>query len=111
MFITTSFIFFFVSTWAGVYSIVSEIYPLSIRSKDMAVTTAGNWAWGFMISFVTTDITNEIQFVYGFVFFGCICFATVFTYFFVYETKGLSLEIADQLYASGIPAWKTGRNM
>ena len=73
----------------------------------MAVATASNWTWGFLISFFTTSITNKIQFAYGFVFFGCICFATVFTYFFVYETKGLSLEIADQLYASGIPAWKT----
>lgn len=109
IFITTLFIFFFASTWAGgVYSIVSEIYPLRIRSKAMAVATAGNWTWGFLISFFTTAITNKIQFAYGFVFFGCICFGTIFTYFFVYETKGLSLEEVDQLYASGIPAWKSG---
>lgn len=108
IFITTLFIFFFASTWAGgVYSIISEIYPLRIRSKGMAVATAGNWTWGFLISFFTTSITDKIGFAYGYVFFGCVVFGFVFTYLFVYETKGLSLEEVDQLYASGISAWNS----
>lgn len=108
IFISCLFIFFFATSWAAsCFSIVSEIYPLRIRSKGMAVATASNWTWNFLISFFTTSITKKIHFAFGFVFFGCCVFGAFFTYFFAYETKGLSLEEVDLLYASGIPAWKS----
>lgn len=109
IFITCCFIFCFASTWAGgVYSIISEIYPLRIRSKAMAVATASNWIWGFLISFFSPFIVSAIHFYYGFVFLGCIIFSFFYVYFFVYETKGLSLEEVDEMYASGVLAWKSG---
>ncbi|WLF77502.1 hexose transporter hxt5 [Lodderomyces elongisporus] len=108
IFITCLFIFFFASTWAGgVYSIISEIYPLKIRSKAMGIASSANWIFGFLISFFTSFITDAIHFYYGFVFFGCLLFSIFFVYFMVYETKGLSLEEVDELYQSGIPAWKS----
>lgn len=106
IFISCLFIFFFASTWAGgVYTIVSEIYPLRIRSKAMSIATAANWTWGFLISFFTPFITSAIHFYYGFVFTGCIIFSFFYTYFFVYETKGLSLEEVDELYALDCKPW------
>ncbi|KAI3402443.1 hypothetical protein KGF56_004851 [Candida oxycetoniae] len=108
IFITSLYIFFFASTWAGgVYSIVSEIYPLKVRSKAMGVANAANWIFGFLISFFTSFITSAIHFYYGFVFFGCLLFSIFFVYFAVYETKGLTLEEVDELYASGVLAWKS----
>lgn len=108
IFITCLFIFFFASTWAGgVYAIVSETYPLRVRSKGMAVATAANWMWGFLISFFTPFITGAIHFYYGFVFTGCLIFSFFYVYFCVRETKGLSLEEIDELYASDIPPWQT----
>ncbi|KAG5417045.1 HXT5 [Candida metapsilosis] len=108
IFITCLFIFIFASTWAGgVYSIVSELYPLKVRSKAIGVASAANWIFGFLISFFTSFITQAIHFYYGFVFFGCLVFSIFFAYFMVYETKGLSLEDVDELYQSGIPAWKS----
>lgn len=108
IFISCLFIFFFASTWAGgVYTIVSEIYPLRIRSKAIAISSACNWLFGFLISFFTPMITAEIHFYYGFVFTGCLIFSFFFVYFFVYETKGLTLEEVDELYAQDIPAWKS----
>ena len=87
IFITTLYIFFFASTWAGgVYCIVSETYPLRIRSKAMSVATAANWIWGFLISFFTPFITSAIHFYYGFVFTGCLLFSFFYVYFFVVET-------------------------
>ncbi|CAK9440486.1 uncharacterized protein LODBEIA_P45800 [Lodderomyces beijingensis] len=110
IFITSLFIFFFASTWAGgVYSIISEIYPLKIRSKAMGVASSANWIFGFLISFFTSFITDAIHFYYGFVFFGCLVFSIFFVYFMVYETKGLSLEEVDEMYQSGIPAWKSSK--
>ncbi|CAH2356038.1 high-affinity hexose transporter Hxt6p [[Candida] railenensis] len=110
IFITCLYIFFFASTWAGgVYCIVSEIYPLRIRSKAMSVATAANWIWGFLISFFTPFITSAIHFYYGFVFAGCLIFAFFYVYFFVMETKGLSLEEVDELYASGVTAMSSSK--
>lgn len=108
IFITCLFIFFFASSWAGgVYCIVSETYPLRIRSKAMSVATGANWMWGFLISFFTPFITGAIHFYYGFVFTGCLIFSFFYVYFFVRETKGLTLEEVDELYATDIPPWKT----
>lgn len=108
IFITCLYIFFFASTWAGgVYCIISESYPLRIRSKAMSVATAANWLWGFLISFFTPFITSAIHFYYGFVFTGCLLFSFFYVYFFVAETKGLSLEEVDVLYASGTLPWKS----
>ena len=108
IFITCLYIFSFASTWAGgVYCIVSESYPLRIRSKAMSVAIATNWMWGFLISFFTPFIDSAIHFYYGFVFTGCLFFSFFYVYFFVYETKGLSLEEVDMLYSSGTSAWKS----
>lgn len=108
IFITCLYIFGFASTWAGgVYTIVSESYPLRIRSKAMATATAANWMWGFLISFFTPFITSAIHFNYGFVFAGCLFFSFFYVYFFVSETKGLSLEEVDELYAQNILPWKS----
>ncbi|ODV78045.1 sugar transporter 2 protein [Suhomyces tanzawaensis NRRL Y-17324] len=108
IFVTCLYIFFFASTWAGgVFAIVSESYPLRIRSKAMATATAANWIWGFLISFFTPFITSAIHFYYGFVFTGCLLFSFFYVYFFVNETKGLSLEEVDELYAQKILPWKS----
>lgn len=108
IFITCLYIFFFASTWAGgVFCIISESYPLRIRSKAMSVATAANWLWGFLISFFTPFITSAIHFYYGFVFTGCLLFSFFYVYFFVSETKGLSLEEVDVLYASNTVPWKS----
>ncbi|KAF3985096.1 hypothetical protein FT663_03634 [Candidozyma haemuli var. vulneris] len=108
IFITCLNIFFFASTWAGgVYCILSETYPLRIRSKAMSVATGANWMFGFLIAFFTPFITSAIHFNYGFVFAGSMLFSVFFIYFFLCETKGLSLEEVDEMYASGLKAWKT----
>lgn len=108
IFISCMYILGFASTWAGgVYTIVSETYPLRIRSKAMAIATAANWIWGFLIGFFTPFITSAIHFYYGFVFSGCLLFSFFYVYFFVNETKGLTLEEVDELYAQKVLPWKS----
>ncbi|EAZ63875.1 hexose transporter [Scheffersomyces stipitis CBS 6054] len=110
IFITCLFIVFFASTWAGgVYTIISESYPLRIRSKAMAIATAANWVFGFLISFFTPFIVSAIHFKFGYVFSGCLLFSFFYVYFFVVETKGLSLEDVDELYASNVVPWKSSK--
>ena len=64
----------------------------------MALATASNWLFNFLISFFSTLITNEIDYFYGLVF-GTCCFALcIIVYFFMIETKDRSLEEIDTMY-------------
>ncbi|KAI1652853.1 general substrate transporter [Daldinia decipiens] len=89
----------FAMTWGPlVWTVVAELYPSRYRAPCMALATASNWFWNFMISFFTRFITDTIDYFYGFVFAGC-CAALIFiVYFFVMETKDRSLEEIDTMY-------------
>ena len=40
------YVFFFASTWGpGAWVVIGEIYPLPIRSRGVALSTASNWLW------------------------------------------------------------------
>jgi SP family sugar:H+ symporter-like MFS transporter len=94
--------------------------------------TASNWLWNFLIvsiispicvvpdrllirvrrlqAFFTPFITREINYGYGFVFAGCNLAAAVFTYFFLYESSGISLEMIDAMYSEpGLKPWQSGK--
>jgi SP family sugar:H+ symporter-like MFS transporter len=96
---TCLFIAAFATTWGPlVWAIVGELYPARYRAVCMALATASNWLFNFLISFFSTLITNEIDYFYGLVFGGC-CFALfAVVYFFMIETKGRSLEEIDTMY-------------
>lgn len=102
--VTCVFIFAFATSYGPVvFVVISESYPLRIRSKGIAIANAFNWIWGFLISFLTPLITSKIRFAYGFVFFGCVIFAGIFVFLMVPETKGLSLEEVDEMYRHYTP--------
>ncbi|CCF57722.1 hypothetical protein KAFR_0D00750 [Kazachstania africana CBS 2517] len=105
---TCFFIFCFATTWAPIaYVIVSETFPLRVKAKGMALSTAANWFWNFLIGFFTPFITGAINFYYGYVFMGCLCFAWFYVFFFVPETKGLTLEEVDVMWQEGVLPWKS----
>jgi SP family sugar:H+ symporter-like MFS transporter len=96
---TCLFIVAFATTWGPmVWAIVGELYPARYRATCMALATASNWLFNFLISFFTTFITNDIDYFYGLVFGGC-CFALFWiVYFFMIESKDRSLEEIDTMY-------------
>lgn len=105
---TCLFIFFFATTWAPIaYVIVSESYPLRVRSRAMAIAVGCNWIWGFLIGFFTPFITRTIHFYYGYVFMGCLIFSFFYVFFFVCETKGLTLEEVNEMYEEGTRPWQS----
>ncbi|TGJ86571.1 hypothetical protein E0Z10_g2164 [Xylaria hypoxylon] len=89
----------FATTWGPiVWAAVAEMYPTRYRAPCMALATASNWFWNFLISFFTRFITDEIHYWYGLVFAGC-CLVLVFVvFFFMIETKDRSLEEIDTMY-------------
>lgn len=78
---------------------ISEIFPLRLRSSAMAVSTVGNWAANFAVSFsflslISAAGTAGAFFLYA----GIGVLATVFFIAKVPETRGRSLEqIQDEL--------------
>ncbi|KAI0484038.1 general substrate transporter [Xylariaceae sp. FL0804] len=89
----------FATTWGPlVWAVVAELYPIKYRGPCMALATASNWFWNFMISFFTRFITDAIDYFYGFVFAGCCAALIAIVFFFMMETKDRSLEEIDTMY-------------
>lgn len=76
----------------------SEIFNLSNRSKAMAITCSATWMSNFIIGLVTPDMLDNLK--WGtYLFFAVFCvIAVAFTYFFVPETRGKSLEDMDIVF-------------
>lgn len=93
------FILGYATTWGPmVWTIIAEIYPSKYRAKGMALATASNWTWNFVIAFATPFITADIDFALGYVFAGCNLAAGVMVYFFVIEGQGRTLEEVDTMH-------------
>lgn len=102
------FIFSFGCTWAPIAWIVAaENFPLRVKAKGMALSAGSNWLWNFLISFFTSFIADAIGFSYGYVFMGCMVFAALFVFFFVPETKGLTLDEVNEMWLEGVVPWKS----
>lgn len=73
----------------------SEIFTLAIRSKAISITTSTTWMCNFIIGLVTPDMLATIK--WGtYIFFAVFCLlAGGFTYLFVPETRGKTLEDMD----------------
>lgn len=107
------FIFFFASTWGpGAWILIGEIFPLPIRSRGVALSTASNWLWNTIIAVITPYMVGEthgnlkssVFFVWGGL---CTC-AFVYSYFLIPETKGLSLEQVDRMMEETTPRTSAG---
>lgn len=104
------FITGFAMTWGPmVWAIVAELYPSRYRARAMAMATASNWLWNFLIGFFTPFITGDIDFAYGYVFAGCLFFSVIIVYFFVIEGKDKTLEEMDMMYVMRVPPWKSSK--
>jgi SP family sugar:H+ symporter-like MFS transporter len=75
----------------------------------MALATASNWLWNFLLGFFTPFITSAIDFAYGYVFAGCLFVAVLVVYFFVLEGKGKTLEEVDMMYVMRVPPWESSK--
>ncbi|KAI9840555.1 MAG: High-affinity glucose transporter rgt2 [Sclerophora amabilis] len=109
------YIFFFACSWGPVAWVVTgELFPLKVRAKSLSMTTATNWLFNWALAYATpylvqgggpgyANLGTKVFFVWGSFCFLC----TLFVYFAIYETKGLSLEQVDELYGKVSLAWKS----
>ncbi|EAT82204.2 hypothetical protein SNOG_10810 [Parastagonospora nodorum SN15] len=104
------FIFGFATTWGPmIWTICGELYPSRYRAKAMALSTASNWLWNFLLAFFTPFITGAIDFRYGYVFAGTNVLGGLIVYFFVIEGQGRTLEEIDTMYLMGVKPWESAK--
>ncbi|KAK0373666.1 quinate permease [Colletotrichum paranaense] len=87
------------ATWQGItWLYCSEVFSLDIRMLCVAITTADQWLWSFIVSRTTPYMITSLG--YGtYMFFGALMILMgVWAFFFVPETKGLTLEDMDLLF-------------
>lgn len=100
---TMSFLIFFQGTCAPiVWIILSEIFPQSIRGMGMGVSTFFLWFSNFLVGTFFPNLVAHLGIswtFFVFVIFNIISF--VFSYFFVPETRGKSLEQIQAEFQSG----------
>lgn len=82
--------------------LISEIYPLKIRGVAMSVATSANWGANLFVALTFLTLIqatgrSSTFWVYGLVGIG----AWLFTWFYVPETKGRSLEDIESHWKAG----------
>lgn len=76
----------------------AEVFPSSLRAKGVALSTCSNWLNNFIIGLITPPLVQNTGFG-AYTFFAVFCLlALVWTFFFVPETNGRSLEQMDQVF-------------
>jgi MFS transporter, SP family, sugar:H+ symporter len=104
------FIFGFATTWGPmIWTIAGELYPSRHRAKGMALSTASNWFWNFLLAFFTPFIVGDIDFRYGYVFAGCNILGGLIVYLFVIEGQGKTLEEIDTAYILHVKPWESSK--
>jgi len=100
----------FATTWGPcAWIVIGEIFPLTIRSRGVGLSTSSNWFWNCIIGVITPYLVadredgarlgSNVFFMWG----GLCCVSFVFAYFFVPETKGLTLEQVDKMLEETTP--------
>ena len=73
--------------------LVSEVFPLKIRGIAMSICTVSNFAFNFFVVASFPILLHRIGGAWTFAIFGIVSIlCIIFVYFFVPETKGISLE-------------------
>ncbi|EJT47553.1 hypothetical protein A1Q1_03574 [Trichosporon asahii var. asahii CBS 2479] len=106
------YIAFFATTWGpGAWVVIGEIFPIPIRARGVALSTASNWLWNCIIAVITPymvdrdkgNLGSKVFFIWGSLCATCV----VYAYFMVWETKGLTLEQVDQMMEEVRVPWRS----
>ncbi|KAF2999923.1 hypothetical protein E8E13_008964 [Curvularia kusanoi] len=106
------FVIHFGYSWGPcAWILIAEIWPISTRPYGTALGGSSNWMNNFIIGQITPDLLEHIT--YGtYILFGVISLmGAAFIWFFVPETKRLSLEEMDIIFGSEGTAQKDQERM
>ncbi|KAK1467235.1 hypothetical protein CMEL01_11228 [Colletotrichum melonis] len=94
------------ATWQGItWLYASEVQTLEIRMLAVSITTATTWLGSFIIARSTPYMISDLGYGAYFFFSSVLMLMGIWAFFFVPETKGLTLEDMDALFMQ--PTHKT----
>lgn len=80
------------------WALPSEVFPTTLRSKGVALSTCINWLSNFIIGVITPPMMSSCGYR-TYIFFAVWCFlAGIWAFFLVPETSGKTLEEIDGLF-------------
>lgn len=89
---------------------MSEIFPLHVRGAGMGMSAMSNWTFNTVVIFSFPLMQHSLGIEYTFGFYALICFfGLMYTYYFMPETKNISLEQIEHHIMSGKPLRFLGR--
>ncbi|VEG89690.1 sugar porter family MFS transporter [Legionella spiritensis] len=89
---------------------MSEIFPLHVRGAGMGMSAMSNWSFNTLMIFSFPLLHKMAGIEYTFALYALICLiGLAYTYYFMPETKNLSLESIEDYLMSGKPLRSLGR--
>ncbi|KAF2398451.1 high affinity glucose transporter [Trichodelitschia bisporula] len=102
------FVATFATTWGpSSWTYPAEIFPAKVRAKAVSLSTASNWAWNTALAFAVPPLLWSINWKMYMIFATFNALALIHVFLAAPETKGKTLEEMDEVFDTGIPAWKT----
>ncbi|XP_055925173.1 proton myo-inositol cotransporter-like [Argiope bruennichi] len=87
------------------WTINSEIYPMWARGTCYSIATSLNWLFNFIVSLTFLDLMQLLTKEGAFYLYGILAFlGFLFLFFFLPETKNISLEHVEELFE--VPWWR-----
>jgi MFS family permease len=100
--ITGHIIFFAISLGPLPYLVMSELFPLKIKDWGMAIASCSNWGFNVIVSSTFLSLVNFFSISCTFLFYALfVLLGLIFCFFFMPETKGISLEKIEKNIYSG----------
>lgn len=90
---------------------MAEIFPLHVRGAGMGLSAMSNWSFNTVVIFSFPLLQAGLGIDYTFAVYAGICLlGLVYTYYFMPETKNISLEQIENHIMSGKPLRQLGRD-
>lgn len=101
---------FAISLGALLWLLVSEIFPLEVRGMAMGVAVFNCWFWNFVVSSTFLTLVEALGPTLTFFTYASMCiFGFIICYYYVPETKGVSLEEIEAHIRQGLPLREIGQ--
>lgn len=101
---------FAISLGPIMWLMISEIFPLRMRGLGSSLCTAANWGSNWLVTVTFLSIVEWFgQGTAFFIYFILSLLSLAFVYWFVPETRGVSLEHIEENLFSGKPSRQLGR--
>ncbi|KTC86653.1 sugar porter family MFS transporter [Legionella brunensis] len=90
---------------------MSEIFPLHVRGMGMGLSSISNWGFNTLTVFSFPILHNQFGIEFTFAIYALICLlGLIYTYYYMPETKNLSLEVIEDYLMKGNSLQYLGRD-